>query len=106
MDEEAPPLIAEKIGWQTKRLGLEKKRIPGCGRRVICWDEEKMRHLASRYGLSLDIPYPRKIRHNLHNLHAQTWSHAVKVLVKVLKRYGTFTAITLRLSQTVKVSRR
>jgi len=55
MDEEAPPLVAEKIGWQTKRLGLEKTRIPGCGRRVICWDEEKMRHLAIRYGLSLDI---------------------------------------------------
>ena len=54
MDEEAPPLIAEKIGWQTKRLGLEKTRIPGCGRRVISWDEEKMRHLAIRYGLSLD----------------------------------------------------
>ena len=56
MDEEAPPLIAEKIGWQTKRLGLEKTRIPGCGRRVICWDEEKMRHLAIRYGFSLDNP--------------------------------------------------
>lgn len=54
LDEEAPPLIAEKIGWQTKRLGLEKTRIPGCGRRVIVWDEEKMRHLATRYGLSLD----------------------------------------------------
>jgi len=54
LDEEAPPLIAEKIGWQTKRLGLEKTRIPGCGRRVICWDEEKMRRLAIRYGLSLD----------------------------------------------------
>ncbi len=54
MDEEAPPILAEKIGWQTKRLGLEKTRIPGCGRRVICWDEEKMRHLAIRYGLSLE----------------------------------------------------
>jgi hypothetical protein len=54
MDEESPPLLAEKIGWQTKRLGLEKTRIPGCGRRVICWDEEKMRHLAIRYGLSLE----------------------------------------------------
>ena len=54
MDEEAPPLLAEKIGWQTRKLGLEKTRIPGCGRRVICWEEEKMRHLAIRYGLSLD----------------------------------------------------
>jgi len=54
MDEEAPPLLAEKIGWQTRRLGLEKTRIPGCGRRVICWDEEKMRHLAIRYGLTLE----------------------------------------------------
>jgi len=54
MDEEASPLIAEKIGWQTKRLGLEKMRIPGCGRRVIIWDENKMKHLAIRYGLSLD----------------------------------------------------
>jgi hypothetical protein len=55
MDEEAPPLVAEKIGWQTKKLGLEKTRIPGCGRRVIVWEEEKMRHLAIRYGLSLDM---------------------------------------------------
>jgi hypothetical protein len=52
MDEEAPPLVTEKIGWVTKRLGLEKTRIPGCGRKVICWDEEKIRHLAIRYGLS------------------------------------------------------
>jgi hypothetical protein len=55
MDEEAPPLPAEKIGWQTRRLGLEKTRIPGCGRRVICWDEGKMRHLAIRYGLTPDF---------------------------------------------------
>ncbi|MFC2017166.1 DUF3854 domain-containing protein [Chloroflexota bacterium] len=54
LDEEAPPLIAEKIGWQTKKLGLEKTRVPGCGRRVIIWDENKMKHLAIRYGLSLD----------------------------------------------------
>jgi len=54
LDEEAPPLVAEKIGWQTKKLGLEKTRVPGCGRRVIIWDENKMKHLAIRYGLSLD----------------------------------------------------
>ena len=54
MDQEAPALVAEKIGWQTKRLGLEKTRIPGCGRRVVCWDEQKMRHLAIRYGLELE----------------------------------------------------
>jgi len=53
LDEEAPPLVAEKIGWQTKKLGLEKTRVPGCGRRVIIWDENKMKHLAIRYGLSL-----------------------------------------------------
>ncbi len=55
MDEEALPLVAEKIGWQTKKLGLEKTRIPGCGRRVILWDEEKMKHLSIRYGLSPDF---------------------------------------------------
>jgi hypothetical protein len=54
MDEEAPPLVAEKIGWVTKRLGLEKTRVPGCGRRVIVWEEEKMKHLAIRYGLTFD----------------------------------------------------
>ena len=54
MDQEAAPLVAEKIGWLTKRLGLEKTRIPGCGRREVCWDEQKMRHLAIRYGLALD----------------------------------------------------
>ncbi|MFC1930650.1 DUF3854 domain-containing protein [Chloroflexota bacterium] len=54
MDEEAPLLVAEKIGWQTKKLGLEKTRVPGCGRRVVIWDENKMKHLATRYGLSLD----------------------------------------------------
>jgi len=55
LDEEAPPLLAEKIGWQTRKLGLEKTRIPGCGRRVIYWEEQKMRHLAIRYGLSQDF---------------------------------------------------
>ena len=54
MDEDTPDIPAEKIGWQTKRLGLEKTRIPSCGRRVICWDEKKMRHLAIRYGLVLE----------------------------------------------------
>jgi hypothetical protein len=34
---------------------LKKTRIPGCGRRVICWDEEKMRHLAIQYGLTPDF---------------------------------------------------
>jgi hypothetical protein len=29
--------------------------------------------------------HPMKIFHILHNLHTQAWSHAVKVLVKVLK---------------------
>ena len=55
------PLVAEKIGWQTKKLGLEKTRIPRCGRRVIVWDELKMKHLALRYGLLTDFSlYPPK----------------------------------------------
>lgn len=55
MDEEAVPLAAESIGWQTRKLGLKKIRIPGCGRRVVIWEEEKMKHLAIRYGLSTDF---------------------------------------------------
>ena len=55
MNEEAQPLTSEKVGWLTRQLGLEKKRVAGSGRRIICWDEEKIGHLAKRYGLSTDF---------------------------------------------------
>jgi len=53
MDEEAPPLTSEKVGWLTRRLGLEKARVAGSGRRIICWNEEKIRQLAALHGLDM-----------------------------------------------------
>ena len=53
MDEEATPLTSEKVGWLTRRLGLPKARVPGSGRRIICWNEEKMRQLAALHGLNM-----------------------------------------------------
>jgi hypothetical protein len=54
MDEEAASLTTEKVGWLTKKLGLEKTRVPRCGRRVICWDDERIARLVSMYGLNLE----------------------------------------------------
>jgi hypothetical protein len=53
MDEEAQPLTSEKVGWLTRRLGLEKARVAGSGRRIICWNEEKMKQLAALHGLDI-----------------------------------------------------
>jgi len=53
MDEEASPLTSEKVGWLTRRLGLEKTRVAGSGRRIICWNDEKMRQLAALHGLDI-----------------------------------------------------
>jgi hypothetical protein len=56
MDEEAQALTSEKVGWLTRRLGLEKVRVAGSGRRIICWNEEKIRQLAALHGLDMGEP--------------------------------------------------
>ena len=53
MDEEAHLLTSEKVGWLTRRLGLQKARVAGSGRRIICWNDEKMRQLAALHGLGI-----------------------------------------------------
>jgi hypothetical protein len=53
-DDEAQQLTSEKVGWLTRRLGLEKVRIAGTGKRIIRWDEEKIKQLATSYGLTVD----------------------------------------------------
>ncbi len=53
MDEEAPLLNAEKVGWLTRKLGFEKQRLHG-GRRVTRWDEPRIARLILLYGLSLN----------------------------------------------------
>lgn len=54
LDEEAPPLNSEKVGWVVRRLGLPKSRMPGSGRRVVCWDDDKMIRLAALHGLNIE----------------------------------------------------
>jgi hypothetical protein len=53
MDEEAPLLTAEKVGWLTRKLGFEKERLTG-GHRVTRWDAERVAHLVTLYGLALN----------------------------------------------------
>ena len=60
MDEEAQPLTSEKVGWLTRRLGLEKARVAGSGRRIICWSEEKIRQLAALHGLEMREPLSKE----------------------------------------------
>jgi hypothetical protein len=55
-DDEAQQLTSEKVGWLTRRLGLEKVRVAGSGKRIIRWDEEKIKQLATSYGLTVDEP--------------------------------------------------
>ena len=59
LDEEAQPLTSEKVGWLTRQLGLEKKRVAGSGRRIICWNEEKIKRHAVLYGLDISEPLPQ-----------------------------------------------
>jgi hypothetical protein len=50
MDNDAPALTSEKVGWMTKKLRFEKERTSKS--RFIRWDEERVRQLASLYGLA------------------------------------------------------
>ncbi len=56
MDEEAPILNSEKVGWLTRRLGFSKDKGGSSRRRVICWDQERVEKLVRQYGLKLDVP--------------------------------------------------
>ncbi len=56
MDEEAPALNSEKVGWLTRRLGFHKEKGGSSRRRVICWDQERVEKLVKQYGLKLDVP--------------------------------------------------
>jgi len=50
MDNDAPALTSEKVGWMTKKLGFRKERTSKS--RFIRWDEERVRQLSSLYGLT------------------------------------------------------
>jgi hypothetical protein len=50
MDNDAPALTSEKVGWMTKKLRFEKERTSKS--RFIRWDEDRVRQLSSLYGLT------------------------------------------------------
>ena len=50
MDNDAPALTSEKVGWMTRKLGFEKERTSKS--RFIRWDEDRVRQLSSLYGLA------------------------------------------------------
>ena len=52
MDEEAPTLTAEKVGWLTRKMGFKKQKLQG-GRRSSLWDEDRVARLAATYGLTI-----------------------------------------------------
>jgi hypothetical protein len=56
MDEDAPPLSPEKIGWLTRKLGFTKDKDPSTRRTVVCWDDERVNRLVSVYGLTILLP--------------------------------------------------
>ncbi len=56
MDEEAPTLTTQKVGWLTKKLGLEKDKGGSTRRHVIRWDQEKVLRQAAIYGLGNQFP--------------------------------------------------
>ncbi len=56
IDEEAPILNSEKVGWLTRRLGFSKDKGGSSRRRVIGWDQERVERLVKQYGLKLDTP--------------------------------------------------
>jgi len=52
LDEEATELNAQKAGWIIKKLGFNKDRVGKGRQRLISWDEERAKKLASTHGLS------------------------------------------------------
>jgi len=52
-DEEAADLSADKVGRVTKKLGFIKDRVGKERQRILRWDEERVKKLASLYGLKL-----------------------------------------------------
>jgi hypothetical protein len=60
LDEDAPSLSPEKIGWLTKKLGFIKGKDPSTRRTVVCWDDERVNRLASVYGLTNLTPMSQK----------------------------------------------
>jgi hypothetical protein len=56
LDEEASSLNSEKVGWLTRRLGLNKEKGGSSRRRVVRWDQERIESLVKQYGLKLEVP--------------------------------------------------
>lgn len=56
MDDDAPTLTTQKVGWLTKKLGLEKDKDSSSRRHVIRWDAERIARQAAIYGLNDMFP--------------------------------------------------
>jgi hypothetical protein len=56
MDDDAPSLTTQKVGWLTKKLGFAKDKDSSSRRRVIRWDAERVARQAAIYGI--DNPFP------------------------------------------------
>lgn len=55
MDDDAPSLTTQKVGWLTKKLGFEKDKDSSSRRRVIRWDVERVARQATIYGIDNPI---------------------------------------------------
>ena len=51
MDDDAPTLTTQKVGWLTKKLGFEKDKDSSSRRHVIRWDPDRVARRATIYGL-------------------------------------------------------
>lgn len=56
MDDEAPTLTTQKVGWLTKKLGFEKEKDSSSRRHVIRWDADRVARRAAIYGLHNLLP--------------------------------------------------
>jgi len=56
MDDEAPTLSTQKVGWLTKKLGFEKDKDSSSRRHVIRWDPDRVARQAAIYGLHDLLP--------------------------------------------------
>jgi hypothetical protein len=55
LEEEAPVLNSEKVGWLTRRLGFAKDKGGSSRRRVILWNQERVERLIKQYGLEVSL---------------------------------------------------
>lgn len=67
MDDEAPTLTTQKVGWLTRKLGFDKDKDSSTRRHVIRWDQDHVVRLSSAYGLRITSSPPLSLENSFES---------------------------------------